>query len=271
MSARLSAAAPRTASCLPALHRLSLATPPATDVDAVLLERDQSTVVDLETPVYLDSGSKIDELGYYAVLVWQYRVGSTMEVGEVEVPTLLRSKEGGGWDYLVSLPNTDERSYRDINEHTLVVKKPNEWTMDNTRQDTNPEHRHAFSVREAIEDMEMHDALALSNEPTDQEYYYNQELLKKAGLVRSLLLMLSSQQLREHWGWGLELSLMLIPDFDDNQGTEKAALDEIKKKQKAYMDQLYFRREQDRVARENALRDANPSNPATQLDDDLYN
>lgn len=271
MSARLSAFVPRTASCLPALHRLSLATPPAADVGAVLLQNESPTVVDLEIPINLDSRNQIDKLGYYAVLVWEYRVGSTMEAGQVEVPTLLRLKEGGGWDYLVTLPNARERSYSELNELTAVVKKPNEWTMDNTRQDTNPEHRHAFSVREAVEDMEMHDALALSNEPTDQEYYYNQELLKKVGLVRSLLLTLSSQQLSEHWGWGLELSLMLIPDFDDEKGNEKAALDEIKKREIDYTNQLLFRREQQQAAQESERRRTTPANPAPVLDDELYN
>ena len=269
MSARRSTTAPGAANCLPALHRLSLATPRAADVDAVLLDQSRPTIVDLENPVFLDSGNRIDELGYYAVLLWEYRVGSTMEVGEVEVPTLLRSKEGGGWEYLVSLPKTDERSYRDINELTVVVKKPNEWTMDPSRQANNPKQRHAFSVREAIDDMEMHEGtLALSNDPEEQEYYYTQELLKKVGLVRSLLLTLSPEQLRQHWGWGLELSLMLIPDFDDEEGTQSNELLLIKQKQEDYLKQLKFRREQELATLEKKRRRADTA-PA--LDDELYN
>jgi hypothetical protein len=238
-------------------------------VDAVLLDQSRPTIVDLENPVFLDSGNQIDELGYYAVLLWEYRVGSTMEVGGVEVPTLLRPKEGGGWEYLVSLPITDERRYRDISELTVVVKKPNEWTMDSSRQANNPEYRHAFSVREAIEDMDMHEGmLSLSNEPYEQEYYHTQELLKKVGLVRSLLLTLSPEQLREHWGWGLELSLMLIPDFDDEKGTQSDALLLIKQKQQDYLGQLKFRREQELATLERELRRADTA-PAP--DDELYN
>tara|TARA_B110001452_G_scaffold264652_1_gene267998 strand:+ start:5477 stop:6193 length:717 start_codon:yes stop_codon:yes gene_type:complete len=238
-------------------------------VDAVLLDQNRPTVVDLENPVFLDSGNRIDELGYYAVLLWEYRVKYTMEVGEVEVPTLLRPKEGGGWEYLVLLPKPDERSYKDINELTVVVKKPNEWTMDPSRQVNNPKQRHAFSVREAIEDMEMHEGvLVLSNEPDEQEYYYTQELLKKVGLVMSLLLTLSPEQLREHWGWGLELSLMLIPYFDDEEETESSALALIKDKQKDYLAQLKYRRDRELTTLENKRRRANPPEV---LDDKLYN
>jgi hypothetical protein len=266
MSARRSTAALVTANCVPALHRLSLVTPRAADVDAVLLDQSRPTTVDLEKPVFLDSGNRIDELGYYAVLLWEYRVKSTMEVGEVEVPTLLRSREGGGWEYLVSLPKTDELNYRDISELTVVVKKPNEWTMDHSRQANNPQQRHAFSVREAIEDMEMHEGpLALSNDPDEQAYYNTQELLEKAGLVRSLLLTLSPSQLIQHWGWGLELSLMLIPDFDDEKGTHRNELLLIKQKQQDYLKQLKFRREQELATLEREQRCA----PA--LDHELYN
>lgn len=268
MSARRSTAALVTANCVPALHRLSLVTPRAADVDAVLLDQSRPTTVDLEKPVFLDSGNRIDELGYYAVLLWEYRVKSTMEVGEVEVPTLLRSREGGGWEYLVSLPKTDELNYRDISELTVVVKEPNEWTMHHSRQANNPQERHAFSVREAIEDMEMHETLALSNDPDEKEYHYTRELLEKAGLVRSLLLTLSPPQLIQHWGWGLELSLMLIPDFDDERGTQSDELLLIKQKQRDYLKQLKFRREQELATLERERRRADTA-PA--LDHELYN
>jgi hypothetical protein len=237
---------------VPGLHKLS--------INAVLLDERSPTVVDLEEPVMLDSVI-LDELGYYVVLEWNYRDVATGESDMVEVPTLVRTKEGGGWEYLVVLPDAEKRDYESLNENTRVVRRPNEWTLNERRQLQDLQQRHAFSIREAMDGENDHfQQLAQMNDPESQERFYKGVLLIKVGLVRDLLSKLTDEQLEAYYGWGLGLALQLLPGFDpDNSKASKLA--RLKSDKQAEM----ARRKEAREAEEQRAAAA-----SGQVDPDLY-
>lgn len=240
---------------VPGLHRLS--------INAVLLDERSPTVVELEEPVMLDSVI-LDEMGYYVVLEWNYRDKTTGDADTVEVPTLVRTKQDGGWEYLVVLPNADQRDYEPLNENTRVVRRPNEWTLDERRQIQDLQQRHAFSIREAMDDENDHfQSLAQMNDPESQERFNKGVLLVKIGLVRELLSKLTDEQMEAYYGWGLGLALQLLPGFDQDK-SKVANLARLKREKQAEE----LRRKKAQEEQEAAQQRAAPA--SDQLDPALY-
>lgn len=247
MSKRHPRAAP-AASRIPGLQNLS--------IHAILLDQTDPTVVDLERPVMTDSVLP-NPLGYYMVIEWSYRDLLTGESGAVDVPTLVRTKDGSGWEYLVALPHAATRNYESLNENMRVVRRPNEWSLNERRQVQDLQERHAFSIEEAMDDESDHSQnLATMQDPDSLNRFYEGVLLKKLALVRELLLKLTDEQLEAYWGWGLDLSLQLIPDFDPDK-SKAACLAQLKQAR------LNFIREEE-AAQQRADADAGVVDP------DLY-